>query len=272
MIQCDTNESSIGRTAPITYGIVGDADETARLLLAELRRRAAAPAIGSRSDNVRARIEAFRFEDEMTEVKDETRVDPRFLMLALDKVLPVERTISVDGGHFSGFPTTMLSVTDPASFLFAVNFGSIGLSLGTGLGAAIGRPDRMSVVVVGDGALMMSLGDLDTAVRYSIPVLVIVMNDAAYGAEVHTLDLLGLPTEEGSFNDADFAAIAAAMGAQSITVRAHEELAELKPWLAHPDGPMVVDCKINPTVRADWIEEVIRLQIKARRRVRGESS
>ena len=271
LVHCDSDEAAIGRNTQVTYGVVGDARETASLLLRELRSRDDAPRSGQRTPELRAQLEAFRFEDEMTEQVEEGLVDPRFLMLALDRLLPAERTVSIDGGHFSGFPATLLAVPDPSAFLFAVNFGSIGLGLGTALGAAIGRPDRLSVAVVGDGGLMMSLGDLDTAARYDVPLLVVVVNDAAYGAEVHTLDLLGLPNHEGVFNDPDFAAIGAAIGCRAMTVRSTDDLAGLESWLAAPDGPMVVDCKINRDVRANWIEDVIRLQVKARARVRGES-
>jgi thiamine pyrophosphate-dependent acetolactate synthase large subunit-like protein len=269
IIHCDADPSSIGRNTPVTYGIVGDATLTAELLLEELQRNDSKPAVGYRVPDVQSKLNSFHPADELTEVKSDSAVDPRFLMLALDRMLPEGRTISIDGGHFAGFPAAYLTAPDPSSFLFAVNFGSIGLSLGTGLGAAVARPDRLSVVVIGDGALMMSLGDLDTAVRYNLPILIVVMNDAAYGAEVHTLDLLGLPEAEGHFNDADFAAIGTALGAQAITVRSVDDLEQLRPWLNSPTGPMVVDAKINPAVRAPWIEDVIRLQIKARNRVRG---
>ena len=99
---------------------------------------------------------------------------------------------------------------------------------------------------------MMTLGELETFVRYNIPLLAIAINDAAYGAEVHLLQNVGLASDGALFRDNDFAAIAAAMGAQGFTVRDVADLDRLQPWLDQPSGPMVVDCKIDPQIRGEW--------------------
>jgi thiamine pyrophosphate-dependent acetolactate synthase large subunit-like protein len=103
---------------------------------------------------------------------------------------------------------------------------------------------------------MMSLGELETFVRYKIPALVIVLNDASYGAEVHLLQNVGLPGHGAFFRDNDFAAIAKAMGAEGITVRDIGDLERLRPWLDGLRGPMVVDCKLDAQLRGDWFGKV----------------
>src|SRR5581483_6260974 len=122
------------------------------------------------------------------------------------------------------------------------------------IGAAIARPDRFTVLMIGDGAMMMGLMDIDAAVRYHLPVLMIVMNDAAYGAEIHFLEQMGMTTEYARYKDPDFAAIARGMGAQGLTVRSLSELEQIRSWLAHSVGPLVVDCKVNPEVRGEWFK------------------
>ncbi|MGZ0218309.1 MAG: thiamine pyrophosphate-binding protein [Acidimicrobiales bacterium] len=268
LIQIDSDESAIGRTQPVTYGVVGGARAASEMLLAAARERSSVPTTGYRTEVVAERLTSFAWTDEYADASTD-RVDPRALVTRIEDMLPAERTISVDGGHFTGFPTSMLSVPDQRGFLFAVNFGSIGLSLGVGMGAAIGRPDRLSVVLIGDGAMMMCLGDLDTAIRYDVPLLVFVVNDAAYGAELHSMELLDLPTKESFFSDVDFAAVSQSLGGEGLTVRDVDDLAKLEPWLADPQGLMVVDCKIDPQVRATWIEEVLRPQVKARKRAQA---
>ena len=140
-------------------------------------------------------------------------------MLNLDRMLPRNRTVVIDSGHCMGWPIIYLSAPDAAGFVFSNDFMAVGLGLGTAFGAAIAHPDRLTVCTPGDGGLMMSLGELETFVRYKIPALVIVLNDASYGAEVHLLKNVGLPGHGAFFRDNDFAAIASAMGAQGITVR-----------------------------------------------------
>ena len=266
VIHCDADANSISRFSPATYGIIGDARLSAEQLSEALA--SAEPKRGFRTDAVDQQIRGFRLADTFTPAGTDDTLDPRELMLALDELLPEERTLTVDGGHFTGFPTALLRSPDPQGFLWAVNFGSIGLSLGTGLGGAVGRPDRTSVVLVGDGGLMMNLGDLQTAARYKIPVLILVINDGAFGAELHNLQLLGMPDEESYYGDLEFAGIAESMGVPGTTVRTIKELEQLRPWLENPEGPLLVDCKIEPSVRAEWIEAIGRLQVMVRRKIR----
>jgi thiamine pyrophosphate-dependent acetolactate synthase large subunit-like protein len=111
------------------------------------------------------------------------------------------------------------------------------------------------VAALGDGGALMGLPELETAVRLGLPLLVVVFNDAAYGAEVHHFAPDGFPVDLVRFPDTDFAAIARATGARAATVRAPEDLAAVGGWLAAPAGPFVVDAKIVPTVVAEWLSE-----------------
>jgi thiamine pyrophosphate-dependent acetolactate synthase large subunit-like protein len=86
------------------------------------------------------------------------------------------------------------------------------------------------------------------------------MNDAAYGAEVHHFRTLGLPTELARFKGSDFAAIAGAMGARGLTVRNVSDLSSLKEWTEAPEGPMVVDCKVNPRIVGEYLKEAFRAE------------
>ena len=106
-----------------------------------------------------------------------------------------------------------LRVPDPQGFVFTQAFQSIGLGLASGIGAAIARPDRLTVACLGDGGALMALPELETLARLRLPMLVVVYNDAAYGAEVHHFGPQGLPLELVRFPDTDFAALARAAGA-----------------------------------------------------------
>src|SRR3712207_8992827 len=137
-------------------------------------------------------------------------------------LLPPERTVAIDSGHFMGYPAMYLDVPDQHGFVFAQAFQSIGLGLANAIGAAVARPDRTCVAAVGDGGALMALGELETAARYKLPMVVVIYNDAAYGAEVHHFGPMGHPVELARFPDTDFAALARAAGAEGITVRSEE--------------------------------------------------
>jgi thiamine pyrophosphate-dependent acetolactate synthase large subunit-like protein len=238
----------------VTLGVVGDAAEIAEALLKKLTHRNVSLE-GFRTDAVRQDIEGFRWEDEFEDESTEDTVDPRAALIALEEILPEERTVAVDCGHFAGFAAMHLSVPDAAGFAFAEAFQAVGLGMGTGMGAAVARPDRLAVVVVGDGGLLMSLGEIDAAVNLGVPLLVVVMNDAAYGAEVHHFRSLGLPIELALLGGIDFAAVATAMGAKGAMVRTTGDLDKVREWIESPKGVMVADCKVNPGVEGEYLKE-----------------
>jgi thiamine pyrophosphate-dependent acetolactate synthase large subunit-like protein len=254
IVQCDVERSAIGALTRVDLGLVGDVAATGAALSEELARRGV-NAPGFRTPETQHEISTFRLDNFQDQSNGRT-IDPRALMLKLDSILPRERTVVIDSGHCMGWAAVYLSAPDAAGFVFSNDFMAVGLGLGTAFGAAIARPDRLTVLTPGDGGLMMSLGELETFVRYKIPLLAIVINDAAYGAEVHLLKNVGLPNRNAFFRDNDFAAIAAAMGAQGITVRDISDLDRLQTWLDAPREPMVVDCKVDPQIRGDWFSKV----------------
>jgi thiamine pyrophosphate-dependent acetolactate synthase large subunit-like protein len=157
-----------------------------------------------------------------------------------------------------GYPPMYLRVPDPAGFVFTQAFQSIGLGLASGIGAAIARPDRVCVAALGDGGALMALPELETVARLGLPMLLVIYNDAAYGAEVHHFGPDGHPLDLVRFPDTDFAALARAAGAEGITVRTPEDLAPVGEWLKRRAGPLLVDAKVDPDVRAEWLEDAFR--------------
>ena len=258
VVQVDLEADAIGRVHRADVGVVGDAAGAARAIFGELERRGVGGE-GFRSDGLEREISAGRPRDEPYEdLGTAEHVDPRTLTIALDDLLPEERTVCTDSGHFLGYPAMYLDVPDRQGFVFPNAFQSVGLGLASSIGAAVARPERLSVAAVGDGGALMALGELETAARYRLPMLVVIYNDAAYGAEVHHFGPMGRPVDVARFPDTDFAALARAAGAEGITVRNKGDLSPARDWLERRDRPLVIDAKVNPEVRAEWLAEAFR--------------
>ena len=258
-VQVDLDEEVIGALHRVDVGVVGDAAQTANAILDELERRGVRGE-GFRSGDLEREISTRRWRDEPYEDRGTPEyIDPRTLSIGLDDLLPTERTVATDSGHFLGYPSMYLEVPDQRGFVFPNAFQSVGLGLASAIGASVARPDRLSVAAIGDGGALMALGELETAARYRLPMLVVIYNDAAYGAEVHHFGPMGRPVDLTRFPDTDFAALARAAGAEGVTVRKSDDLvAPLKEWLGRRDRPLVIDAKVNPEVRAEWLEEAFR--------------
>ncbi len=82
------------------------------------------------------------------------------------------------------------------------------------------------------------------------------MNDCAYGTELHSLKMYNLPVGKSMFPDVHFAPIAEGLGFQAATIRTLEVLRAAAPLLAKPQGPVLLDCKLNAAVAASFMSEL----------------
>jgi thiamine pyrophosphate-dependent acetolactate synthase large subunit-like protein len=256
LAQVDTDTSALGAHRPVHLGVLGDAALTARDTLAEV-----VAAQRFRTEEVRARIAGnvrwreVPFDDQSTV----DRIDPRLLSVLLDGLLPAERVVAIDSGNFMGYPSAYLSVPDEFGFCFTQAFQSIGLGLATGIGAALAQPGRLPVAALGDGGCLMSVAELDTVVRLGLPMVIVVYNDDAYGAEVHHFGPDGADLDTVVFPDTDIAAIARGFGCAGVTVRGRKDLDALTEWLAGPrDRPILLDAKITSDGGSWWLAEAFR--------------
>jgi len=257
VVQVDIEDSSLGANRPIDLGVLGDSALTATDALAALRLKDVHDSTKYRTEQNKLLIaDQSRWQDvPIQDISTVDRVDPRLVTTALDAILPKERIVSVDSGNFMGYPSTHLSVPDEFGFCFTQAYQSIGLGLYTAIGAALAQPDRLPVLGTGDGGFLMGISELETAVRLNIPLVVIVYNDAAYGAEVHHFTS-AQDLETVTFPDVDIASIGRGFGAEGITVRTIEDLDGVRAWLDGPrNGPLVIDVKIADDGGSWWLAE-----------------
>jgi thiamine pyrophosphate-dependent acetolactate synthase large subunit-like protein len=253
VIQVDDDPDAIGAQRPVAEGVVGDVRETAEAALG----RVGEPSAGYRSEDVRRRIATeIRWQDVPYEDNGTgDRIDARTLTIALDGLLPAERVVSVDSGNFMGYPSMYLSVPDEWGFCFTQAFQSIGLGLATAIGAALAQPDRLPVAALGDGGGLMSIAEMETVVRLGLPMVVVVYNDAAYGAEVHHFGPDGHDLDIVEFPPTDIAAIARGFGFEGLTVREKSDLDPVAEWVAGDRSkPLLIDAKVTSQA-SWWLEE-----------------
>lgn len=103
----------------------------------------------------------------------------------------------------------------------------------------------------------MTISELETTAREGIPLVIVLMNDGAYGAELHYLKMRDMPVSKAVFADIDFAPSAQAFGFEAHTVRTLDELQKLAAMLENPQGPILLDCKINASVAATFLLETV---------------
>ncbi|MFK3669793.1 thiamine pyrophosphate-binding protein [Leifsonia aquatica] len=240
----------------------GDARVVAEALVAELGERDARPSGWRESVDLSAlRARELGREDGLA---DDGLLDPRAAAARIGELLPEDRVVVSDGGHFIGWANMYWPVASPDRMMMVgTAYQSIGLGFPSVPGAAVAHPESTVVLSTGDGGGLMALADLESAVRVARGHgLAVVWNDAAYGAEVHVYGRKGLAQAPMLIPTVDFSGLARAVGAEAAIIRTLDDLAVLADWAARPadERPfLLLDLRISPTVVAPYQQEIYRV-------------
>jgi thiamine pyrophosphate-dependent acetolactate synthase large subunit-like protein len=253
--QIDIDGLKLGYHTPADIAVLADARATAEALLTELGATKGRP--GWRTEPIATRVrDGDNHHAPYQDVSSGRFIDPRTLSKAVDAMLPGERVVASDSGHFCGWVPRYLRVPNARSSCLSHSFQSVGLGLASAIGLGIANPGSLVVLGAGDGGFLMSLADLETAVRLKLRMCVLIYNDASYAAEVHLFKRRGMSVDIVQFPDTDFASIARGHGARAVTVRTLADLAPVGDWVkAGAPGVFVIDGKISPDLEADWHAE-----------------
>ncbi|HWK77058.1 thiamine pyrophosphate-binding protein [Microbacterium sp.] len=209
-------------------------------------------------------VAAARTYDGGDELAPDGRLDPRSAARRIAELLPQDRVVVSDGGHFIGWANMYWPVASPdRMMMIGTAFQAIGQGWPSVVGATRARPESTIVLTSGDGGGLMAIADLESAVRAAGGRgCAVVWNDAAYGAEVHLYGLKGLAEDPMRIPEVDFAAFAAAVGGEGVVVRTLEDLERLETWSAEPASArpfLLLDLRISPAVVAPYQQEIIRV-------------
>lgn len=198
------------------------------------------------------------------ELAADGRLDPRSAARRIAELLPDDRVVVSDGGHFIGWANMYWPVAAPDRMMMVgTAFQSIGQGWPSVVGAALARRDSTIVLTSGDGGGLMAIADLESAVRAAGGRgMAVVWNDAAYGAEVNLYGLKGLAEGPMRIPEVDFAAFGAAVGAEGVVVRTLADLDRLATWAAEDAATrrfLLLDLRISGDVIAPYQQEIIRV-------------
>ncbi|GAA3733815.1 thiamine pyrophosphate-binding protein [Leifsonia bigeumensis] len=173
-------------------------------------------------------------------------LDPVQVVRAISNEVPAAAQVVVGVGHFWNYFIENYTPKSAGRTHFHYQFGAIAQGFPSALGVAAGRPAGGTLVVEGDGSLLMSLPELETWARYQLPLLAVIMNDGAYGAEVHKLAAHRQDPRHAVFGYSPFADLATALGIEAHTPSTVEALAgHVRDYFAR-QRPLLIDARIPP--------------------------
>lgn len=248
IIHNNLDPTIIGRNVPCEYDIVGDA----KTVLLEMIRLLDSKGAGRKAtswieDLTQKKQEMFKQLE--TEMESESiPIKPQRLMKDIQESIPKETIILSGAGLHHLFTTIYLQTFYPRTFISSINLGSMGFAFPAALGAKAACPNTPVVCIIGDGDFMMSLPDLETAVRNGFNTITIIMNNFGYYAP-KIFQQVTFGTDFGNdYSNPDFAKLAEDFGAIGQTVDKPGEIQDLIREALVCEKPTIIDTRIDPTV------------------------
>jgi thiamine pyrophosphate-dependent acetolactate synthase large subunit-like protein len=175
-------------------------------------------------------------------------VDPREVCLALDEIIPTDISLAIGSGVAAAAFGAMLCNRPRPMVLASLFYGCIGQMFPAAMGAIVANGNKPMLLIDGDASAMMHLADFDTAVRHNMPLLDVVLNDQALGAEYHRMHAHHMKSELATIPTPDLGAFARSFGGRGRLARTVDEVrAAAREWVDKP-GPMIIDARISRNV------------------------
>ena len=247
LIQVEIDQHEIGRNMPVDVGILGDAGAVARSLSAALE-EAVLPAALERRRAAVAKLRGTRLRRLDAEGGlDTLPMKPQRVYAELRRVLPAETALVFDAGGSPAYGYDRLHFTAPRTMYGTLDLGCIGAALPQAIGVKMGRPGAPVVSVNGDGAFFMNAQELETAVRWRVPLVNIVMNNGSWGSEKAYQKLLyGERYIEADIGNPRYDKLVELCGGRGFYVERPEDVAEAMAEALASDVVSVVEIPIDP--------------------------
>ncbi len=202
----------------------------------------------------------FTLKDEDKYISNAAPIKPQRLMYDLSRLFPPTTRFLADIGNSFLWVIHYLHPYDrriigdrslPSGVIrMGMGFASMGWAISAAVGTAIASPGNPVVCIAGDGAVLMSGQELNTAVQEKLPIIYVILNDAAFGTVKHGQQMAGAEPIAFELPPIDFVAYAKSMGADAYRIDTPEDMAALDiAALCNRAGPTVLDVHIDPNER-----------------------
>ena len=185
LIQVDIEGSEIGRNRKVDLGIVGDIKEVLEGMLdisgedASSRQEWLASSV-SKSRDSRKQF----FQDLLADQEDEP-IHPARLMMEINDYVERDAIVVADGGDTAYWTMFVMEAYQPGHLLYTGSFGCLGVGIPFGLAAKLRHPEKQVLVTMGDGSAGINLMEFHTAVRFGLPIVMVICNDCSWGMIRH---------------------------------------------------------------------------------------
>ncbi len=242
-VQIDRDPSRIGLRFPVEVGLCGSAKNTLQLLIPHIKRRDDRSFLESAQTGMKKWWELLQTRSQ----RDEMPMKPQVVAQALNDLLADDAIISTDSGTITTWAARYINVKGSQLFSCSGNLASMAPGLPYAIAAQIAYPERQSVAFVGDGGFTMLMGEFATAVKYRLPIKVVIIKNNTLGMiKWEQMVFLGNPEYGVSLEPIDFVRFAEACGAVGFRCERPEEVRSALEAMLLADGPALCEAIVDP--------------------------
>jgi pyruvate dehydrogenase (quinone) len=242
-VQIDAVASRIGLRFPVDVGLCGDARATLQVLLPHLRRRSDRSFL----EEAQAGMKTWREQLRARASRPDVPMKPQVIAAALNDLLTDDAIISTDSGTITTWVARYIQIRRQQLFSCSGNLATMAPGLPYAIAAQIAYPRRQSVAFVGDGGFTMLMGEFATAVKYRLPIKVVIVKNNVLGMiKWEQMVFLGNPEYGVSLEPIDFVKFAEACGAIGFRCERPEEARSALEAMMLAEGPALVEATVDP--------------------------
>jgi len=219
--------------------------------------RALGTKIHRRDDTLFRDLRTFLLEKLATPCEPTFPPMPQEIVCHVREVLAEDDIVTLDNGIYKLWFSRLYKTYKPNTFLVDNALATMGAGLPAALAAKLLHPERRVLAVVGDGGFMMNAQELETAMRLNIPVVVLILNDNAFGFIKWKQEAMGFRSFGLDYTNPDFARFAESHGAVGMTVKKGDDLAEVLKKAFALKRVAVIECPIDYSVNYETFSKEI---------------
>ncbi|MCY7758219.1 pyruvate oxidase [Bacillus inaquosorum] len=240
-IQLDSDPAKIGKRYPVTAGLVCDSALGLRELTEYIERKEDRRFLNACTEH----MQHWWNEIEKDETEAATPLKPQQVVARLQEAAADDAVLSVDVGTVTVWMARHFKMNANQDFIVSSWLATMGCGLPGAIASSLAEPERQAIAVCGDGGFSMVMQDLPTAVKYKLPITVVILNNENLGMIEYEQQVKGNIDYVTKLQNVDYAAFAESCGAKGIKVTRAEELAPAFHEALHADQPTVVDVMIG---------------------------
>ncbi len=243
--QVDKRSDLLGRRRPGTEGIHGDVETAVTWLLEHTAEKKETKHLG-KAQTSRSRWEKL-LDAKAAVDRSKNTVHPQAVARQLGVLAADDAIYTCDTGAVTVWGARHLKLRRGQRFSLSFNLASMAYALPAAIGAQIAYPERQVIALSGDGGFNMLMGELLTAVKYQLPIKVVVFNNQKLGLIQLEQEVEGLPESETDLQNPDYVALAESMGVSAWRIEKPGEIESVLRLALSAPGPVLVDAQIHPT-------------------------